>query len=156
MSDLRELYQDLILDHGRNPRNYGLPQEGNHMARGNNPLCGDRIVVRLLCREGRIESIGFEGSGCAISQAAASTMTEAVRGKTLEEADALFERFHRLTTEGGVGEAELEDLGKLAAFSGVVEFPARVKCATLPWHTLRAALATEEAPEAEATPVSTE
>ena len=141
--DLRELYQELILDHGRNPRNQRTPDNANRSCHGHNPLCGDDITVSAALVEDRIADIGFEGQGCAISQAAASTMTEAVKGLTVAEAHALFTRFHELVT-GKVslsGEAvDAEALGKLVAFAGVSEFPMRVKCATLAWHTLEGAL----------------
>ena len=141
MSDLRELYQEVILDHSRSPRNFGFPAGANRSADGHNPLCGDRITVKLVLADGRIESIGFEGSGCAISTAAASTMTEAVKGKTVAEAERLFADYHQLVT-GKVDplDLDLEALDRLAAFGGVSEFPMRVKCATLAWHTLQAAL----------------
>ncbi len=137
MEELRELYQQIILEHYRNPRNFGEMPEATHRAEGNNPLCGDRLIIELRLEGDRIEDIRFRGSGCAISQASASVMTTLVKGITVEEADALFERFHRIVT----GELSPESAtGALAAFAGVREFPSRVKCATLPWHTLRAAL----------------
>jgi len=136
--ELRELYQELILDHGKNPRNRGVPDHANHKAEGFNPLCGDQVTVNVrVSDDGRIEDIGFEGAGCAISTAAASTMTEAVKGKTIGEAKDLFERFRSFVAGGTV---DLDGLEKLAAFGGVSEFPMRVKCATLAWHTLEAAL----------------
>jgi len=138
MDELQELYQQIVLEHYRNPRNYGELPEATHRAEGYNPLCGDRLEVMLRVREGYIEDIRFRGSGCAISQASASVMTTLVRGKSVAEAQELFERFHELVT--GTGTVDLEQLGALAAFAGVREFPARVKCATLAWHTLRAAL----------------
>ncbi len=138
MDELQELYQQIVLEHYRNPRNYGELPEATHRAEGYNPLCGDRLEVMLRVREETIEDIRFRGSGCAISQASASVMTTLVRGKSLAEAEELFERFHELVT--GTGAVDLEQLGALAAFAGVREFPARVKCATLAWHTLRAAL----------------
>ncbi|GBD07103.1 Zinc-dependent sulfurtransferase SufU [bacterium HR21] len=136
MEELRELYQQIILEHYRNPRNFGELSEATHRAEGNNPLCGDRLTVELRVLGDRIEDIRFRGSGCAISQASASVMTTLVKGVTVEEAEALFERFHRIV----LGETEPEALDLLAAFAGVREFPSRVKCATLAWHTLRAAL----------------
>ncbi|MFW6050077.1 MAG: Fe-S cluster assembly sulfur transfer protein SufU [Myxococcota bacterium] len=142
MSELRELYQEVILDHGRHPRNFAFPEPSNRSADGHNPLCGDRITLKVrLGEDGRIEDIGFQGSGCAISTASASTMTEAVKGKTLAEAKALFQKFHDLVT-GHVDpmDADLEALDKLAVFQGVATYPMRVKCATLPWHTLQVAL----------------
>ncbi|QQR89823.1 MAG: SUF system NifU family Fe-S cluster assembly protein [Myxococcales bacterium] len=138
MSELRELYQELILDHGKQPRNFRFPEPSTHSANGHNPLCGDNLILKLRIKDNRIEDVGFQGSGCAISTASASTMTEAIKGKSLEEVEALFSEFHNLVTlEHKPNEALL---GKLAAFSGVVEFPMRVKCATLAWHTLHAAL----------------
>ena len=139
MSDLSQLYQQLILDHGRNPRGLRLPERYSHEAEGHNPLCGDRVTVRLL-REGEtIADVGFDGSGCAISTAAASTMTEAVRGKTAAEVRELSRRFRELVT-GHSEPGAAAGLGKLAAFAGVAGFPMRVKCATLAWHTLESAL----------------
>lgn len=138
MSDFSDLYQEVILDHNRRPRNFGKPQGANRVAEGFNPLCGDQVTVYLRLDGQRIEDIGFEGSGCAISKASASLMTASVKGKTQEEAERLFETVHRMLK--GEGEAEVESLGKLAALSGVCQFPVRVKCATLAWHTLRAAL----------------
>ncbi len=138
MTELRELYQQVILDHHKRPRNYGRLPGANRTALGHNPLCGDKIRLYALVEDGRIADIAFEGSGCAISTAAASMMTESVKGRTTAEAEALFERFHDLVT--GRVEAEGADLGKLQAFAGVREYPVRVKCATLAWHTLLAAL----------------
>ena len=147
MSDLRDLYQEVILDHSRRPRNFGGLEEANRAARGDNPLCGDNLVLAARVREGRVEDLSFEGSGCAISVASASLMTEAVKGKSVEEAEAMYRSFHHLLTDetpapepGGEAAGEAADLGKLEVFSGVREFPIRVKCATLPWHTLHAAL----------------
>jgi nitrogen fixation NifU-like protein len=139
MNDLRDLYQEVILDHSKRPRNFRALSQANRKAEGYNPLCGDRETVYLELDGDRLKDIAFEGSGCAISTASASMMTESLKGKTRAEADALFERFHGLIT----GTPELQGspaLGKLAVFSGVREFPVRVKCATLPWHTLKAAL----------------
>jgi nitrogen fixation NifU-like protein len=138
MMDPRELYQEIILDHGRRPRNFRPLPDASHTAEGKNPLCGDHVIVRLRYRDGVVEDIAFEGSGCAISTAAASTMSEVVKGKSRAEVDALFHEFHELVT--GKSVANLEELGKLAAFAGVSEFPMRVKCATLAWHTLQSAL----------------
>lgn len=138
MSDLRELYQDVILEHSKAPRNYRELQSASHHAEGYNPLCGDHFTVYLHMEGGKIHDVSFQGSGCAISKASASMMTQAIKGKSREEAAAIFERFHELVT--GHGTAENEVLGKLAAFAGVCEFPVRVKCATLAWHTLQAAL----------------
>jgi nitrogen fixation protein NifU and related proteins len=138
MSDLRELYQEVILDHSRNPRNFRYPEPANRSGEGYNPLCGDKISVKLRLDGDRIEDIGFQGSGCAISTAAASTMTEVVKGLTLSEAKAIFESYHAVVT-GKDALPDLEKLGKLAVFAGVSEFPMRVKCATLAWHTFQAA-----------------
>lgn len=141
MDELRELYQELILDHSKRPRNFGPLPGAEREARGNNPLCGDRVTVSLAMENGVVKDVRFVGSGCAISVASASMMTEMVKGKTEDEARALFARFHRLVTEedqtGAPGGA---DLDKLEVFAGVRAFPIRVKCATLPWHTLAAAL----------------
>jgi nitrogen fixation NifU-like protein len=136
--DPRELYQEIILDHGRRPRNFGPLPDASHSAEGKNPLCGDHVIVRLRYQDGFVKDVAFQGSGCAISTAAASTMSEAVKGKTRAEVDALFREFHDVVT--GKKPANVEELGKLAAFAGVSEFPMRVKCATLAWHTLEAAL----------------
>ena len=139
MSDLTELYQEVILDHNKNPRNFRELDTFNRDAIGHNPLCGDRIRLYLQMEEGRIVDVSFQGSGCAISQASASIMTEALKGLTVEEFEELFGRFHSLVT-GKTVDPSGEDLGKLMVFSGVSQYPVRVKCATLPWHTLRAAL----------------
>ena len=139
MATLGALYQDLILDHNRVPRNYRVMENANRRVEGNNPLCGDRLTVWLRMEGEVIQDAAFQGSGCAISRASASLMTTAVRGKTRKEAEALFERFHRLVT-GLLEPSEAESLGKLAAFAGVSGFPIRVKCASLSWHALRAAL----------------
>jgi nitrogen fixation NifU-like protein len=140
MSDLRELYQELIIDHSKRPRNFRLLETANRKLEGYNPLCGDKITVFLQIEDGRVRGISFQGSGCAISTASASVMTETVKGKTLAEAEALFDVFHQLVTGKPAAGGNAPELGKLAVFSGVSEFPARVKCATLAWHTLRAAL----------------
>ena len=151
MGELRDLYQEVILDHSRRPRNFGEPAGANRRAEGYNPLCGDRETVFIRLEDDRLEDVGFRGAGCAISTASASMMTEALKGMTRKEAEELFERFHQLITGAdGRGAAGAPELGKLAVFSGVREFPVRVKCATLPWHTLRAALSGEQ------TTVSTE
>lgn len=150
MPDLRDLYQQVILDHNRAPRNFKKLDDANCHSEGFNPLCGDRIDVYVRVEGGVIEDIGFQGSGCAISQATASLMTAAVRGKTTADAERLFHAFHRMVTASGDREPDTATLGKLAALGGVKQFPARVKCANLPWHTLHAALA------GEAQPVSTE
>jgi nitrogen fixation protein NifU and related proteins len=140
-SELSELYQDLVLDHGRSPRNFRVLDHANRNAEGFNPLCGDQISLFLELQADQIVDIGFQGNGCAISRASASLMTQAVRGMTAAEARALTNQVHLLITEGPSSERELETLGKLAALSGVWQFPARVKCASLPWHTLLSALA---------------
>jgi len=138
MAGLRDLYQEVILEHSKVPRNYRGMAEADHKAEGFNPLCGDRFTVYLHMDGGRIHDISFQGSGCAISKASASMMTQTLKGKTRDEADELFRRFHDLVT--GQGNPPETEMGKLAVFSGVSEFPARVKCATLAWHTLQAAL----------------
>lgn len=149
-SDLRELYQELILDHSKSPRNFRALKEANHKAEGYNPLCGDRITLYLQLEGEVIKDIAFQGSGCAISKASTSMMTAQLKGKTRAEAQELFGHFHRMLS-GEKGKAyDKEKLGKLAVFSGVSEFPVRVKCATLAWHTLRASL------EGSVQPVSTE
>ncbi len=140
MSDLRELYQQLILDHSKKPRNFVKLEGANRTAEGHNPLCGDVVTVYLQLEDDAIQKIGFQGSGCAISKASASMMTDSVKGKTKAEAETLFERFHELVAGEASKAGNPSELGKLAVFSGVREFPVRVKCATLAWHTLRAAL----------------
>jgi len=145
MSDLMDLYQEIILDHNRQPRNFGTLPECDHEAAGYNPLCGDKLNVYLTVVGDVIEDIRFDGSGCAISKASASLMTEAVKGKSMAEAEALFGGFHELLTgDPSVRGEASEELGKLAVFEGVREFPVRVKCATLAWHTLQAALSGDE------------
>ena len=153
MSELRELYQEVILDHNRRPRNFHKLDAANRKAEGYNPLCGDRLTVYLMIEDDAIKDASFEGSGCAISKACASMMTDAVKGRTVAEAERLFEQFHRMVTsspeqpsDGG----DLVDLGKLSVFAGVREFPVRIKCASLALHTLRAAVAAKD------TTVSTE
>ena len=143
MSDLRELYQELILDHTRKPRNFGLLPGANRQAEGYNPLCGDRATVFVKLEDDRVTDVRFQGAGCSISTASASMMTESVKGKTRGDVEALFDRFHRLITSDPSRAAAnaAPELGKLAVFSGVCEFPVRVKCAALAWHTLKAALA---------------
>jgi nitrogen fixation protein NifU and related proteins len=142
MSDLRELYQELIVDHSKRPRNFGKLEGANRQATGYNPLCGDKVTVYLKTKDGRVEDVKFEGAGCAISTASASMMTEKSKGKTIEEAEQLFQVFHKLVTGDPSTAQSLSgpELGKLAVFSGVSEFPLRVKCATLAWHTFRSAL----------------
>jgi nitrogen fixation NifU-like protein len=137
MSELRELYQTTILDHNKSPRNFRVPEGANAHADGHNPLCGDQITVHVTLGDHDVRDIGFQGSGCAISTASASLMTQAVKGKSVAEALRLFDAFHALVTSGG---EPSEALGKLAVFAGVREYPMRVKCATLAWHTLRNAL----------------
>lgn len=138
MADLRELYQELILEHSKAPRNYRALSAADHKAEGYNPLCGDRFTVSIQMEGDSIQDIAFQGSGCAISKASASMMTQSVKGKTKQQAKELFERFHRTVT--GNQNPDSADLGKLTVFAGVSEFPTRVKCATLAWHTLQAAL----------------
>lgn len=138
--DLRDLYQQVILDHNRSPRNRGVLEAANRRAEGHNPLCGDRVTVYAAVEGDRIADLRFDGQGCAISTAAASLMTLALKGRTLEEARELFAEYHRMVTGTPGGPPPPDRLGKLAVFKGVCEFPMRVKCATLPWHTLLAAL----------------
>lgn len=141
MSDFRELYQEMILDHNRSPRNFREMPDANRDSEGFNPLCGDHIHLYVrLSDEGVIEEIAFQGTGCAISKASASMMTSLVKGKRREEAEALFQRFHQMVTGAIDAEAEIAAMGKLAVFAGVRDYPTRVKCATLSWHTLHAAL----------------
>lgn len=151
MNGLADLYQQLIIDHNRSPRNFGSLEGANRTASGDNPLCGDRIKLYLRVADDVIEDVRFEGSGCAISQAAASLMTTAVRGKSSGDALALFRAFHAMVTGTPDAAPPLHTgpLGKLAAFAGVRAFPARVKCANLPWHTLRAALEGQQAASTE-------
>ncbi len=145
MSDLMDLYQEVILDHNRKPRNFGPLPDADHEAEGYNPLCGDQLKVYLRVADGVILDVHFDGSGCAISKASASLMTEAVKGKSVEEAEELFGGFHELLTgDPSVRGEAPEKLGKLAVFEGVREFPVRVKCATLAWHTLHAALSGDQ------------
>jgi len=140
--DLAQLYQEGILDHYRRPRNFHPGGAASRHAEGYNPLCGDRVTVWVEVEEGRLRDVSFEGEGCAISTASASLMTEALRGLTVPEAEALFSAFHAMVTEGSERAAEIAPtLAKLAALEGVAQYPVRVKCATLAWHTLRAALA---------------
>ena len=141
MSDLRDLYQEVILDHTKHPRNFGALEHPTHRATGYNPLCGDQLVLTLDVESGRVRDARFAGKGCAISTASASLLTEAVKGKTVPETHALFTRFHDVVTAPTDAKPDLEGLGKLAVLAGVREFPMRVKCASLAWHTLEAALA---------------
>ena len=150
MNDLRDLYQELILDHSKKPRNFRAVPGANRTVEGYNPLCGDKFTIHLIVDRDVIKDIGFEGSGCAISKSSASMMTASVKGKSVEEAEKLFSSFHQMIS-GKPGDAVDETtLGKLAVFSGVCEFPMRVKCASLAWHTLKSGL------EGEQKPVSTE
>ncbi len=145
MSDLRDLYQEVILDHNKKPRNFGELEDADHYAEGNNPLCGDQLRLYIKMERDRVDQIRFQGFGCAISTASASLMTEVVSGKTLQEIQTLYESFHELLTGDPSVVAEAgPELGKLAVFSGVREFPVRVKCATLAWHTLQAALTDQQ------------
>jgi nitrogen fixation NifU-like protein len=140
MSDLSDLYQEVILDHNRRPRNFGVLDDATRVANGYNPLCGDRLKLYVKLDGDRISAIRFEGSGCAISKASASLMTDAVNGRSIAEANALFDRFHQVVTTPIDEPVDEESVGKLAVLAGVREFPARVKCASLAWHTLKAAL----------------
>ena len=149
-SDLGDLYQEIILEHSKAPRNFRKPAVVNQEAEGYNPLCGDRCTVYLDVEDGAIKDIGFQGSGCAISRASASMMTQTLKGKSKAEAARLFDEFHRLVTGDEETMAKASEMGKLAAFAGVSKFPARVKCATLAWHTLQSAL------QGKHEPVSTE
>lgn len=143
MDSLRDLYQEVILDHNKRPRNFRELEPVTHQARGHNPLCGDRITVYLDVEDGVIRDIAFQGQGCAISTASASLMTTALKGKTVAEAEALFGRFHELVTHEG---EPPDELGKLAVLSGVRDYPSRVKCATLAWHAMQAALHNQTEP----------
>jgi nitrogen fixation NifU-like protein len=140
MSELSELYQQVILDHNKKPRNFRKLEEANRTAEGYNPLCGDQLTVYMRLEDDVVKDISFEGSGCAISKAAASMMTQSVKGKTRQEAEALFDEFHRMVTGELDEEATPNQLGRLTIFAGVRDFPARVKCASLSWHTMHAAL----------------
>jgi nitrogen fixation protein NifU and related proteins len=150
MSDLRDLYQDVILEHSKTPRNFREQPAANHKAEGFNPLCGDRFTIYVTLDGDTVRDISFQGSGCAISKASASMMTQSVKGKTMAEAETIFERFHEMVTGHAAEGSSESELGKLAVFSGVSEFPVRVKCATLAWHTMQAAL------EGKQDPISTE
>jgi nitrogen fixation NifU-like protein len=140
MSELTDLYQEVILDHGKKPRNFGPLEGATTSAEGLNPLCGDHLVLQVKVADGRVQEARFTGTGCAISRASASVMTGLVKGKTAAEVEAMFQVFHALVTGGPGAHPDLEALGKLAVFGGVHEFPTRVKCASLAWHTLRSAL----------------
>ena len=150
MSDLSDLYQEVILDHNRRPRNFGPLATANHVAKGHNPLCGDRLTLYVQLDGDRLTNVAFEGSGCAISKASASLMTDAVKGHTVEEAMTLFAQVHTMLTLPLDQAVDDEAVGKLAVLSGVREFPIRIKCASLPWHTLKQAL------QGSAEPVKTE
>jgi len=153
MSDVRELYQSVILDHNKRPRNFRKVEGANRRAEGYNPLCGDKVAVQLRIEDGVVRDVGFEGSGCAISTASASMMTESVKGRSLADAEQLFRRFHDLLTGENRSALSLDEqaaLGKLSVFAGVREYPSRIKCATLVWHALHSAL------EGRAAAVSTE
>jgi nitrogen fixation NifU-like protein len=147
MTDLSDLYQEVILDHNKRPRNFRVLDHPSHQAEGYNPLCGDRLTLYLEVNGGVVTDVGFQGSGCAISRASASLMTDAVRGRPVDEVRALFERFHRMVTTAP--DQTVDDLGKLSALAGVRQFPMRVKCASLAWHTLKAALDREAAASTE-------
>lgn len=149
MFDLKDLYQDVIVDHNRSPRNFGKLEDADRSLEGFNPLCGDRLTLYLKTDDDRISGISFDGSGCAISVASASLMTEAMKGKSIKEAESLFDDFHNLLTTEDT-KIDIDRLGKLAALAGVKEYPTRIKCATLCWHTLHGLL------EGAKTPVSTE
>jgi nitrogen fixation protein NifU and related proteins len=151
MEDLRELYQEVILDHNKKPRNYGKLEGANRESEGLNPLCGDHMTVYLDVEGDRIENVSFEAQGCAISKASASLMTEAIKGKRLQEIEPLFEKVHAMLTAPQGEEVQTEGLGKLAVLSGVRDYPSRIKCASLSWHAMRAALK-----EDNKAPVSTE
>jgi nitrogen fixation NifU-like protein len=139
-SELRELYQSVILDHNKRPRNFCEPTCANRSAAGVNPLCGDRIVIYLFVEEGVVKDVGFKGTGCAISTASASMMTQSIKGKGIDEIERIFDRFHRMATSQPDADIRDEELGKLSVFSGIREFPVRVKCATRAWHAMREAL----------------
>jgi nitrogen fixation NifU-like protein len=140
MDELRDLYQATILDHNKKPRNFGTLEEADRQADGHNPLCGDKLTVYVTLEDDRVVDVAFEGAGCAISTASASLMTERVKGKSISEIESDFRRFHNLVAGASDAAVDMSSLGKLAVFSGVREYPMRVKCATLAWHTLRAAI----------------
>lgn len=144
MSELSELYQQVILDHNKKPRNFRKVEAANHIAEGYNPLCGDQLTVYMTLENDLVTDVGFEGSGCAISKASASMMTQAIKGKSKEQAENLFKEFHSMVTGELDEETQEQSLGNLRIFAGVREFPVRVKCATLPWHTMYAALNKQE------------
>lgn len=138
--ELKELYQQVILDHNKSPRNFRIMDNATQHAEGFNPLCGDHLDIYLIIEDGIVKDVSFKGEGCAISKASASVMTSVLKGKTIEEAEALFEKFHDLVTGKLGGNIDLDELGKLAVFAGIQEFPVRVKCASLAWHTMISAL----------------
>ena len=140
MNEIQSLYQQMILDHNKNPRNFGILKDATHSSEGHNPLCGDEVTVYLHIKDNVIDDITFEGSGCAIAKSSASIMTTVLKGKTLQEAEEYFTLFHDIVTAPMDQTIDTEDLGKIAVFSGVREFPARVKCASLAWHTMHNAL----------------
>lgn len=145
MIDLTQLYQEIIIDHGKTPRNFKVPLQTSHCQVGHNPLCGDKLILYLNLEADIIQELGFQGSGCAISIASASLMTEAIKGKTLVAVQELFQRFHSLVTNHAAPGRDLsKSLGKLAVFANIAAFPMRIKCATLAWHTMQAALAAPE------------
>ena len=150
MSELSELYQQVILDHNKKPRNFHKLESANRSAEGYNPLCGDQLHIYLEVENDQVKDISFEGTGCAIFKASASMMTQAVKGKTKQESEQIFEEFHRLVTGDTDDESEGPHLGKLRIFAGVREYPVRVKCATLSWHTMKAALEGEDKATTEA------
>ncbi|BCX81610.1 nitrogen fixation protein NifU and related proteins [Methylomarinovum caldicuralii] len=143
LDDLRDLYQEVVFDHNRNPRNFRPMEDADRIIEGHNPLCGDRITLYLKLDGDRIADVSFQGQGCAISTASASLMTEIVKGKTLAEAEKLFDVFHKIVT-GQDDDLKREELGKLAVLAGVRQYPSRIKCATLPWHSLEAAIKGEQ------------
>ena len=147
MSDLNDLYQEVILDHNKRPRNFRKIEGASHHADGYNPLCGDKLSLTMQVDGDRVADVAFEGSGCAISKASASLMTDIVKGKSVDEVRSLFERFHKMVTTPP--DQPVEDMGKLSVLAGVREFPVRVKCASLAWHTLKAALDRKEAASTE-------
>ncbi len=144
-TEFDDLYKQVILDHNKSPRNFGVLQEYSHHAEGHNPLCGDEVNITLVLKDGVIEDLKFAGTGCAISKASASIMTTMVKGKTVEEAKELFDEFHEIVTKDPDAEIAADEVGKLVVFSGVREYPSRIKCASLPWHTLLNAINNEEA-----------
>lgn len=146
MDELRDLYREVILDHGTHPRNADFPVAANRTGEGTNPLCGDEVTVKVQVEDDRIADIGCQSHACAICTAAASTMTEAVKGKSVADSRSLFRTYHALVTGEGESDSAVSELGKLSAFAGVAAFPMRVKCATLPWHALEAALSNDQVP----------